>query len=504
MSARSVSQRRRFQVLLAIVACLVATLACAEPVWMRVVLDGRKIGSLETTRGVHDGIVETTQTLHVRFNRGDTPLNLANHISSRETLAGQPLGFDVQLDLSAVTTTVHGARQPDGAFRVTRSVAGQNQLDTIAWPTDAVLFEGQRLAMQRAAADPGQAVRLRFYDPASGRVATSKMVALGREAVDLPEGNPILLHLRQTLLLSTNRQIMDLWVDDDFRIRKGTTTLLGYQMTMLACSRACAEAPYQGVDLLRHSMTPSPRKYTRDMLRHGVEFLLRIDGDNDAAFVATGEQRALRVGPGLWRINVGRARRDSEAPPTPADTAATPWLQSTHPDIVAAARSAVGSATTPRRQMPKLKEFVHHHLEDTGLDVGYASALEALQQRRGDCTEHAVLLTAMARALGIPARTVTGIVYASRYAGANRVFVPHMWMQAWIDGRWQSYDAAVGQFDSSHIAFGIGDGDPWRYFATLDVLAHLHIDRITPDASLLDTMPMAAPAPEPTAPAGAG
>lgn len=478
-----------FRLLVAVLALVASSLALAEPVWMSVLLDGRKIGSSETRRVVNDGVVETTQVLRVRFNRGGEPLDLLSRVASRETVGGEPIGFDARLEMSSVATVAEGERLPDGRLRVARSVAGQNSTDTLAWPHEAVLFEGQRMAMRRAADTPGTPVRLRFYDPASGRVATSEIVMLGREPVRLPEGTSNLIHLRQSLLLSDNAQSMELWVNDDFDILKGVTRMLGYEMTMQACSRECAEAPYQDIDLLRQSMVFSPRRYNKQMLREGVQFLIRIAADSDVHFIETGEQLVTRMSDDLWRLSIGPARRSSELPPAPADTVANEWVQADHPEIVEAAHKAVGSAATARRQMPRLKEFVRRHLGDNGLGVGYASALEALRSGKGDCTENALLLTAMARALGIPARTVSGLVYVEHYAGASRVFIPHMWTQAWVDGRWRSYDAALGRFDSSHIALAVGDGEPWRYFSTLDVLAHLRIERITSDGELLDSAP---------------
>jgi hypothetical protein len=58
------------------------------------------------------------------------------------------------------------------------------------------------------------------------------------------------------------------------------------------------------------------------------------------------------------------------------------------------------------------------------------------------------------------------------------VFVPHAWMQAWVDGRWQSYDAALAGFDAGHIAFSSGDGDPWRFYNGLDLLGRTQLLKI--------------------------
>ncbi|HOV59022.1 MAG TPA: transglutaminase-like domain-containing protein, partial [Rhodanobacteraceae bacterium] len=109
---------------------------------------------------------------------------------------------------------------------------------------------------------------------------------------------------------------------------------------------------------------------------------------------------------------------------------------------------------------------------------GYASALEVVKTREGDCTEHAVLLAALGRALGIPTRVVDGLAYTGRFGTAERVFVPHAWVQAWVDGHWRSYDAALNGFDAGHIALSVGDGDPWRFYAGLSTLGNLRLQQV--------------------------
>ena len=174
-------------------------------------------------------------------------------------------------------------------------------------------------------------------------------------------------------------------------------------------------------------------------------------------------------------------------------------MQSESPEVVALARRAAGDASTDLQRMRRLRSFLSDYIDAKGLDVGYASALETVSTRRGDCTEHAVLLTAMARALGIPARVVTGIVYAERMGGATRVFVPHAWTQAWINNRWVSFDSAQRRFDSTHIALGTGNGEPWRFFSAINALTRIRIDRAIPSSNLMD---MPAPSDGPVMPAG--
>jgi hypothetical protein len=124
--------------------------------------------------------------------------------------------------------------------------------------------------------------------------------------------------------------------------------------------------------------------------------------------------------------------------------------------------------------MARLTEFVRGHMSATAkIDMlGYGSAFEAWKSRRGDCTEYAVLLAAMGRAAGVPTRVVSGLVYARRFEGQRHVFVPHAWVHAWTGNGWESFDAAIGTFDSTHLAFAVSyDGNPAQLFSGIH-LAH--------------------------------
>ncbi len=115
----------------------------------------------------------------------------------------------------------------------------------------------------------------------------------------------------------------------------------------------------------------------------------------------------------------------------------------------------------------------------------YLTSREAFAAQTGDCTELALLLAAAAKARHIPVRVVAGIAYASRFMGQKRVFGPHMWVQAWNGSRWTSYDAGLGEFDSTHIVLVIGDGSPDKLGAAF---AKLHALRIVSAQGLLPAL----------------
>ncbi|MGN6283061.1 transglutaminase-like domain-containing protein [Frateuria sp.] len=456
----------------------------AQTEWMTVLLGGRKVGHVQIDR-VRDGdILTTTQTLSLDLSRSGKPMHLGNMSQSVEGPEGEPLGFASRTRMSSMDSTVEAVPEDTGRYRVTTTVGGQTTITSMDWPGDALLAEGQRLAIVAAGRAPGTHYQLHEFDPSSQQVVHVRVDVLGEETVALPDGPVRLSHQRQTLSLARGRQTLDLWVDDEGIARKGLMSLLGQPMEMLACDRACALAPNQPVDMLRAATIDSPRWLPAYVRAVPMRYRIRISGNIGQPFITTDEQQVTALGGTDWMLDVGTSHAGRQAPPRSTDTQPNAWLQSDAPAIRRLAAQAVGGAHGDLQRMRRLRQFVSNYITGHGLDVGYASALEVVNSREGDCTEYAVLLAAMARAQGIPARVVTGMVYADRFAGGSRVFIPHEWVQAWVDGRWQSFDAALQHFDSTHLALASGDGDPWHFAATTQLFGNLHIRQAVPGADL--------------------
>ncbi|GAI55549.1 unnamed protein product, partial [marine sediment metagenome] len=80
------------------------------------------------------------------------------------------------------------------------------------------------------------------------------------------------------------------------------------------------------------------------------------------------------------------------------------FLQSDSKEIIDLARRAVGDTKDAAEAIRMIESFVAEYIENRGLSVGYASAVEVAVSRVGDCSEYAVLTAAMCRAVGIPAQ----------------------------------------------------------------------------------------------------
>ena len=122
-------------------------------------------------------------------------------------------------------------------------------------------------------------------------------------------------------------------------------------------------------------------------------------------------------------------------------------VQSRHPNVRLTAVEIAGNEREPARQADKLVRWMQTNIEKAPLDV--FSAVDVLEQKKTECQGHAYLFTALARALGIPTRVVSGLAYSKQLEG----FLFHSWVESWTGGRWLPIDPTFGQAtaDATHI-----------------------------------------------------
>ncbi len=86
----------------------------------------------------------------------------------------------------------------------------------------------------------------------------------------------------------------------------------------------------------------------------------------------------------------------------------------------------------------------------------HRGAGEAFAEKSGVCQDHAHILIAAARCIGVPARYVSGHLFHRE--GAAEQPATHAWAEAWIDGLgWVGFDAANAMCpDDAYIRVAIG------------------------------------------------
>jgi len=249
--------------------------------------------------------------------------------------------------------------------------------------------------------------------------------------------------------------------------------MLGTDLMTRAAERTVA-LKYDAYRVFPNIMRKSPYRIQKEALAGHIRYSFGFRDGAPFAIPETGEQR-VKMKDGVATVDICATcgpGLSSDAATLAAALKPTMWLQSDSAQIRTIAAEATAKAKNDVEKMTLLTEEAHRRLPRVNFS-GHYSALTALQRGSGDCTEEAALLAAFGRAAGIPTRVVNGLVYSrEKYHGVSNTFMPHSWVLAYADGRWRSFDSALGDFDSTHIALTISDGDE-RSIAAAGLLSAL-------------------------------
>jgi len=135
-------------------------------------------------------------------------------------------------------------------------------------------------------------------------------------------------------------------------------------------------------------------------------------------------------------------------------TQATLYVQSDAPELVSQARSIVEDTKDSLEATRRLCRWVHDSVRST-YSARLTNALEVLTNLEGDCTEHSILFVGLARAAGLPAREVAGLIYMD---DPRPGFYFHQWAKVWV-GKWVDVDPTFDQVpvDATHVKLSEGD-----------------------------------------------
>ena len=146
----------------------------------------------------------------------------------------------------------------------------------------------------------------------------------------------------------------------------------------------------------------------------------------------------------------------------------TVFIQSKDPMIVSLAMEIVRDEKDALKKAMLIYEWGYRNIKKTPA-VTIPMATEVLKSKRGDCNEHTMLYTALARAAGIPTRIALGLTYKDGY------FYYHAWPEIFVT-QWIAIDPTLGQFpaDAAHIRITTGGID--KQMQILAVIGKIRIE----------------------------
>jgi transglutaminase-like putative cysteine protease len=123
------------------------------------------------------------------------------------------------------------------------------------------------------------------------------------------------------------------------------------------------------------------------------------------------------------------------------------WVVDFDEDAIQALLAQLAAESDAAPSPADLEQFVFKHIINKSYSRAFDLASRVAATQEGDCTEHAVLLAALARAHGYPARVVFGNLVLDLDEGLFAF--GHAWAEIYVGDAWQIRDATMPDNDPS-------------------------------------------------------
>ncbi len=437
--------------------------------WMNITQGGKKIGYTQRTYARFENGFRFSENIFMRINTMGIvqPLIVRTVAELKPDRTLSNFRFDLESNLFKFTArgTVEGKK-----LTVRIGGPGEERVSVITLSDRPYLGGGILESVGTSGLRAGEGQTFPVFDPASLGQRPVRVTFLGEEPLT------IMGKSRQARKLSVElagmKQIA--WVDQDGSVLR-EEGMLG--IAMVRVTREEALAGLEGAvstDLTEIAAIPSSR-IIEDTAALKV-LKVRIGGLPEGSFFLDGGRQIYQKGVLTIRredVSDSSAPLKTDAGDLSAFLNSSPFIQSDHPKIRRKAAEIIGQAPEGADgvKASKLVAWVYKNLEKRPV-LSVPNALETLENRIGDCNEHAVLLAALARAAGIPAEVEAGVVYMR-----GRFFY-HAWNILFLRDRggWVTADAVLGQLpaDATHIRFVRGEAD--RQLDLAGLIGRLKLD----------------------------
>ncbi len=383
-------------------------------------------------------------------------------------------------DLHAIESVVEEARGEtrfdalveDGELVLTIEMAGEEQVQRHPKPAETLADALKTERWVRKKPEVGDRITFSLFDPTFQKEITGKSTVLAVNERIL-EGVPTAVYE-----VKTNLDVMELesvsHVAEDGSVLEDVTA--GMLTMRLEPEKVAKDVDYNNDVIVSNAAyinRPIPEPRTRDALRLALRGPLNENHlfNDERQYMTDMDDHTLFV-----------AKRPSLEDFTPARLPVTEehvakWLepstfvQSDAPEIIAQAAEIVGEEKDTLEITRKLSAWVNDNVHST-YSARLTNALEVLSSLEGDCTEHSILFVGLARAAGVPAREVAGVVYVD---GPRPGFYFHQWAKVWV-GKWIDVDPTLGQWlaDVTHVK--LAEGDLFEQSKLIPLIGHLQIE----------------------------
>ncbi|MBW1972083.1 MAG: transglutaminase domain-containing protein [Deltaproteobacteria bacterium] len=295
---------------------------------------------------------------------------------------------------------------------------------------------------------PGMKFEVPFFDPSSLDNRMLPVEVIGKEKVKIHGKSVDAIKIK----LTYGGMDLFLWMDNSKKTIKEQSPM-GFVMIKEKKEVALAniKSPKKAIDIIKASSIPIDKPIkNQEKLKMLV---VNLSGFNKKGMDLDGERQSFKEGNLIIKKeNISKIKKvltDDKF------LFSTPFIQSDNPEIKEIAKKIIGNERKRLKQIKLILNWMNKNIKKEPI-LSIPNALEVLKKKRGDCNEHAVLFTALARSISIPTRIAIGVVYL------DGAFFYHAWCEVLLD-KWITVDPVFNQIpaDVTHIRFILGDIKRW-------------------------------------------
>lgn len=440
--------------------------------WQTLYLQDQKVGYMHVKivrRSTAEGPrYVTTRKEQVSLSRGAITMTITQESRVTEDEAGRLISFESERQQGPLTQTTRGEVKGNRLV-ITTGKGSTQQRKTVPVP-DGLCPAALDRYTQEKGYEPGTTYSVKVFEPTMADAAEGPKIDIRVGEVEPREIFEVTKWLHRVEMESdllagiTGTE----WVDDAGRVWASRVPIgPGLTFKTRRVSREVALQPSDAPELM-FSTAVEPDKPIENgrRLRRAVLLLKPAGRGAKIPALPRGEWQSVEEVEGGTRVTIRRAAPSPEGcyslPYSGEEHAKllepTPWLEVNHPTIKEMAREAVGGEKNALRAARRIEGYVSEEITEKNLSMGFATALETARQKTGDCSEHALLAAALARAAGMPSRVVLGMAYLRHPTGdyRNGAFFYHMWAEVFV-GRWVPIDGALRGHTATHLALARSD-----------------------------------------------
>jgi len=434
---------RRYASLLVVSAltffCASAAPAADSQLWYVVKIGGSPVGFASEIERTDTDRIDHQSHMELSLSRLGTPLSMYMMVEESCDKDGSFVG--AAMEMTASITGMSGRATLDGDTLEYRfETSGSTTVKRMVWEDDALSLHQANARMMEFLAGDEPELELKTFRVDEGRFIVMRVVRK-ESTTETIDGREQTLAVTEEYEDDNEVPTSSTSYDEAYQPYRTVMRQMGLEIVVeRVTEEEMANIELEpNFDIIRQSMIacegyPDPPSKVEDVtmrltLPHPVDAHVELDGPNQRVVERGDDWVDLLVS----RDTVSRETMDKDAlePFLRPDR----FIQSDHPEIRAVADSIrEASGKEGAALASEMAKWVHGYITGKNFEQGFASALEVYRTRTGDCTEHSVLLTALLRAVGIPARPAVGLAYF------NGQFIGHMWAEAYVD-YWRTFDA---------------------------------------------------------------